>query len=203
MLIQKQLLEKLISLASDSAEYLNSAEHWITVHPHGSDSKGTHVLVKDGESNKEAIERKFGTDKPEEKKELTKSQIENKIKDIRTENHKIQMGAKTNLIDFFNNNPEIAKKYGDNLNKIEELEKLKEKAVNDIKTEPVLNLSVKLIEDTGGFSLKTRTINTEIKNPDKAKLKDYKSWIKREALKQNKGFRFHSFSAPIFEDKRV
>lgn len=61
MLIQKQLLEKLIELASDSAEYLN--EKWITVHPHGSDSKGTHVKVEDGETNKEAIDRKFGDGK--------------------------------------------------------------------------------------------------------------------------------------------
>lgn len=57
MLIRKDLLNKLIELASDSAEYLN--EKWITVKPHGEDSKGTHVLVKDGETSKEAVERKF------------------------------------------------------------------------------------------------------------------------------------------------
>ena len=60
MLIQKRLLEQLINMASDSAEYMNSSEHWITVKPHGAESKGTHVLVKDGESNKDAVERKFG-----------------------------------------------------------------------------------------------------------------------------------------------
>ena len=57
MLIQKRLLEQLISLASDSAEYLN--DKWITVKPHGAESKGTHVLVKDGETSKQAVERKF------------------------------------------------------------------------------------------------------------------------------------------------
>ena len=46
MLIRKDLLNKLIELASDSAEYLNSGEHWITVKPHGAESKGTHVLVE-------------------------------------------------------------------------------------------------------------------------------------------------------------
>lgn len=65
MLIQKKLLEQLISLASDSAEYLN--EKWITVKPHGEESKGTHVLVKDGETAKEAVERKFGGSKSKAK----------------------------------------------------------------------------------------------------------------------------------------
>ena len=74
MLINKKLLEQLISLASDSAEYLN--EKWITVHPHGSDSKGTHVLVKDGETSKQAVDRKFGadkTDKPDNSKHIEKA----------------------------------------------------------------------------------------------------------------------------------
>lgn len=76
MLIQKQLLEKLIELASDSAEYLN--EKWITVHPHGADSKGTHLLVKDGESNKEAVERKFGAGNDKEEQPLVgKKYIDN------------------------------------------------------------------------------------------------------------------------------
>lgn len=63
MLIQKRLLEQLINMASDSAEYLNSGEHWITVHPHGKDSKGQPLLVKDGETSKEAVDRKFGDGK--------------------------------------------------------------------------------------------------------------------------------------------
>ena len=67
MLIQKQLLEKLIELASDSAEYLNSGERWITVKPHGDDSKGVHVKVEDRETSKEAVKRKFS--KSDDKKE--------------------------------------------------------------------------------------------------------------------------------------
>lgn len=78
MLIQKQLLEKLIELASDSAEYLN--EKWITVHPHGSDSKGTHVKVEDGESNKEAVERKFDSKIKEKKGDKPKYKV--KFKNI-------------------------------------------------------------------------------------------------------------------------
>ena len=66
MQIRKDLLEKLIELASDSAEYLN--EKWITVKPHGADSKGVHVKVEDGETSKQAVERKFKT-KAEEKDE--------------------------------------------------------------------------------------------------------------------------------------
>ena len=78
MLIRKDLLNKLIELASDSAEYLNSSEHWITVKPHGEDSKGTHILVKDGETSKEAVERKFDS-KPKEKKETPKEHKYSKL----------------------------------------------------------------------------------------------------------------------------
>ena len=198
MLVRKDLLEKRIDMAGVSVEYLNSAEHWITVHPKGHE-KGQPLLVKDGETNKEAIDRKFSKS---DDKELTKSQIEKKIDDIYADNKKL-IGNAENITQFLKDNPKIKEKVDNNRKQVDELIRLKDKAKNDIKTEPVLNLSVKLIEDTGGFSLKTRTINTEIKNPDKAKLKDYKSWLKREALKQNKGFRFHSFSTPSFEDKRV
>lgn len=78
MLIQKKLLEQLIELASDSAEYLNSSEHWITVKPHGAESKGTHVLVKDGETSKEAVDRKFGKDEKEPEPNYTKIDVINK-----------------------------------------------------------------------------------------------------------------------------
>ena len=99
MLIRKDLLNKLIELASDSAEYLN--QRWITVKPHGAESKGTHVLVKDGESNKDAIDRKFGNG------ELTKSQIEKKIEDVYAEKRKIGRS-----VDNYNwkTHPEIKKK---------------------------------------------------------------------------------------------
>ena len=55
--VRKDLIDNMLALVG---EYLNSQEHWITVKPHGDDSKGTHLLVKGGESNKEAIDRKFG-----------------------------------------------------------------------------------------------------------------------------------------------
>jgi len=64
MLIDKKLLNQLIDLATVSVEYLN--DRWITVHPQGHE-KGQPLLVKDGESNKEAIDRKFS--KSDDKKE--------------------------------------------------------------------------------------------------------------------------------------
>jgi hypothetical protein len=68
MLIQKKLLEQLISLASDSVEYLN--DKWITIHPKGHE-KGQPLLIKDGETPKQAIDRKFGKgDADKEIKEL-------------------------------------------------------------------------------------------------------------------------------------
>jgi hypothetical protein len=56
MQVRKDLIENLIGIV---AEYCNS-EHWITVHPHGKDGKGQPLLVEDGETSKEAVERKFG-----------------------------------------------------------------------------------------------------------------------------------------------
>lgn len=45
-------------------------DKWITIHPNGEDNKGRHLLVKDGETPKEAVERAFG--KKEDKKDITK-----------------------------------------------------------------------------------------------------------------------------------
>lgn len=52
-------------------------DKWITVHPHGEDEKGRHLLLKDGETPKEAMQRQWGVydkrkakeGKKEEKKE--------------------------------------------------------------------------------------------------------------------------------------
>lgn len=57
MLIHKELFNQLLNLAVEGIEYQN--ERWITVKPHGDDSKGVHLKVEDGESNKQAIDRKF------------------------------------------------------------------------------------------------------------------------------------------------
>ena len=40
-------------------------DKWITVHPNGEGTKGTHLLVKDGKTAGQAIERKFGNNQPE------------------------------------------------------------------------------------------------------------------------------------------
>ena len=78
MLIRKDLLNNLLELA-----YLNakSGEHWITVKPHGAESKGTHLLVKEGESNKEAVERKFDS---KDKEDITKITLDEWMSKPRT-----------------------------------------------------------------------------------------------------------------------
>lgn len=54
-------------------------DEWITVHPHGKEVTGNPVFVEEGETKKEAIDRRFG--KKDEKKELEefKNDWENKI----------------------------------------------------------------------------------------------------------------------------
>lgn len=199
MLVRRELFNQLLALAVEGIEYQN--ERWITVKPHGDHSKGVHLKVEDGESNKQAIYRKFGG-KGEKKEELTKSQIEKKIEDIYADNKKI-IGNVDNITQFLKDNPKIKEKIDNNRKQIDDLIRLKDKAKNDIKTEPVLNLSLKLIEKGTSLMPKTKSITTKIKNPDKARLKDYKALLKKQALKENPNFRFHSFDYPDFRDERV
>lgn len=60
---------------------------WITIHPNGEDEKGRHLLIKDGETPKEAIERTYGkgeksdtkdkqSDKEDKNKYLKKGDLE-------------------------------------------------------------------------------------------------------------------------------
>lgn len=45
-------------------------DKWITIHPNGEDAKGKHLLLKDGESPKEAIKRTYGGNNKEPKKHI-------------------------------------------------------------------------------------------------------------------------------------
>ena len=47
-------------------------DKWITVHPNGEENKGRHLLLKDGETPKEAIERTYGKGKQSDKQETNK-----------------------------------------------------------------------------------------------------------------------------------
>ena len=58
-------------------------DRWITVHPHGKDEKGQPLLVKDGETNKDAIDRKFGDNKKSYKNEIVK--LQNKREELKKE----------------------------------------------------------------------------------------------------------------------
>jgi hypothetical protein len=57
MLVCKDLLEQLMNMAVNGIEYQN--DKWITIHPKGHE-KGQPLLIKDGETPKQAIDRKFG-----------------------------------------------------------------------------------------------------------------------------------------------
>ena len=59
-------------------------DHWITVHPHGKDEKGQPLLVKDGETNKDAIDRKYGKEKKLAIKNNDKKikQLKEKLKEL-------------------------------------------------------------------------------------------------------------------------
>ena len=56
-------------------------DRWITIHPNGEDEKGRHLLLKDGETPKEAIERTYGKGNKSESKEKFE------IKDISKEEY--------------------------------------------------------------------------------------------------------------------
>lgn len=67
-------------------------DKWITIKPNGEDSKGRHLLSKDGESPKEAIERTYGkeTDIKKDNKKVAdyKKQIHDKYKSLKTDEEK-------------------------------------------------------------------------------------------------------------------
>lgn len=44
-------------------------DKWITIHPNGEDGKGRHLLLKDGETPKEAIDRTYGKDEKSDTKD--------------------------------------------------------------------------------------------------------------------------------------
>jgi len=81
MLIQKDLLNKLIDLAGASIEYLNEKDiEWITV-------KGTHIPIKKGENKEKAIKAFWET----KGKSLPKESKDKLVKDIVESDNKIFM----------------------------------------------------------------------------------------------------------------
>jgi hypothetical protein len=107
MQIRKNLLDNLLELA-----YLNASggEHWITVKPHGDESKGTHLLVKEGESNKEAVQRKFGkSDNVKNIIDKLQQKYSKKIKEIK-ETDKKGYSAYFSSDNIFHINPDFIKK---------------------------------------------------------------------------------------------
>ena len=58
-------------------------DRWITVHPHGKDEKGQPLLVRDGETNKDAIDRKYKDDKKSYQNEIVK--LQNKREELKKE----------------------------------------------------------------------------------------------------------------------
>ena len=59
----------------------NDDGHWITVHPSGKENPDDyrHVKVEEGETAKEAIDRKFGKDKKEPEKKINDGTIYSKV----------------------------------------------------------------------------------------------------------------------------
>lgn len=55
-------------------------DKWIMIKPNGEDEKGRHLLLKDGETPKEAIDKQYG-DKEEKKEPVKSNAVEDKIKE--------------------------------------------------------------------------------------------------------------------------
>lgn len=54
-------------------------DRWITIHPNGKDGKGKHILLEDGETPEEAIERLYGK-KPKETKTIKENKLDEETK---------------------------------------------------------------------------------------------------------------------------
>ena len=64
-------------------------DKWITIHPNGEDGKGKHLLLKDGETPKEAIKRKYENgDKDNKKVSEYKKQLYDKYTSLKTPEEK-------------------------------------------------------------------------------------------------------------------
>ena len=66
---------------------VENEDKWITIKPNGEDAKGKHLLLKDGESPKEAIERTYGKGE----KSDTKEDREDKIKKLISQADSVSM----------------------------------------------------------------------------------------------------------------
>ena len=103
-------------------------DKWITIHPNGEDNKGRPLLLKDGESPKEAIERTYGNKEEKVKKDDKKvaeykKQLHDKYKSLKTPEEKQA---------YIKYADEETKKYDKDVNYKEAVEWLKEVDKSDI-----------------------------------------------------------------------
>ena len=68
-LVPNPRYERANIVINSNADIIENEDKWITIKPNGEDGKGKHLLLKDGETPKEAIERTFGKGNKEDKKE--------------------------------------------------------------------------------------------------------------------------------------
>ena len=169
-------------------------DRWITVHPGGDeDAKGVHVKVKEGETNKEACERKFGEDKKEDKKGKV-AKDENKTKEYKKQLHDKYKSLKTPeekkaYLDYVNKETE---KYSEDVNYKEAAEWLKEVDKSDVFGKDTSEGGEKKATEENkiisGKSKKIQSIVKEVKDKTGIDLGNYigyaedKGWSKKNQL---------------------
>jgi len=64
------------NIVLNSQDIVENEDRWITIHPNGEDEKGRHLLLKDGETPKEAIDRTYGKGEKSDTKYSKRKDIE-------------------------------------------------------------------------------------------------------------------------------
>ena len=161
---------------------VENEDQWITLKPNGEDSKGTHILVKDGETKKEAIDRKVSEWKGDDKDgyEKNKKRIQ-KVFDLALKVHK---GGKLTQeeLDFINEAPPSEKQQ----DKKEKSDGGSEEPSDDYKREADIALTMMGQDYEKRGNKETGKRSKELKDKlKKGKGSDEKNKEKQEAEKQS------------------
>lgn len=185
-------------------------DKWITIHPNGEDAKGKHLLLKDGESPKEAIERTYSkgeksdTNDDGEKKKSTFKPIKGIMQSLKDDYESGKINAKevakelskANLTPYLLDGNEALEKIGVKQSDTKDGEEDFEKGTKSTKKDEDRHQKVRDLEDKAYKEFKKTYDNyiygdVKISDFDKAKEQFNKKY--KEAFDKLESNRFVSF----------